>query len=189
MNEEVHMNDRMEWQASVPIFRHTVILKQMVLAIGLPFGLVMLVILLTSKGSRDTPYALGLIVALLTLTFLFIMVVYRGRHEAEFVLDGNGVRYRTQARETKTNRLVNGLSIVLGLASGRPTIAGVGMMAQARQETYLPWNRIRKVSYQPRNHTILLRGSPMEPIALFCTPENYEAVERFVASRVRPAAG
>lgn len=172
--------EKIQWQISVPIFRNTVILKQLGLAIGIPFGLVALVIGLTSGKSVYTLYGLGLIAALLFFTWLFIIAVYRGKYEAEFVLDGKGVLCRTQAKQAKKNRIINALTVVLGLLSGKPAAAGAGMMAQSQQEVSMRWNRITKVKYKPKSHTILLRGGWTENIALFCADENYEQIEVFV---------
>lgn len=172
--------EKIQWQISVPIFRNTVILKQLGLAIGIPFGLVALVIGLSSGKSVYTLYGLGFIVALLFFTWLFIMAVYRGRYEAEFVLDDKGVLCRTQAKQAKKNRIINALTVVLGLLFGKPAAAGAGMMAQSRQEVFLKWNRVTKVKYKPNSRTVLLRGGWTESIALFCTAENYEQVEVFV---------
>lgn len=175
------------WEISVPIFKNTVILKQLGLAIGIPFGLVALVIVLASGRSRDTLYALGLMAALLLLTWLFILAVYRGKYEAEFVLDGKGILCRTGARQAKKNRIANTLTVMLGLLCGKPAVAGAGMLAQSRQETFLRWDYIQNVNYKPQSHTILLRGGWTEKIALFCTEENYEQVEA-VVRRNRPLA-
>lgn len=174
------MSDKKEeirWQISVPIFRNTIILKQLGLAIGIPFGLVALVIGLTSGRGIYTLYALGLIAALLILTWLLLMVVYRGRYKAEFMLNDKGAFCWTQAKQAKKNRIVNALTVVLGLLSGKPAAAGAGMLAQSRQEVFLKWNRITKVRYKPKSRTILLRGGFSEQIALFCTAENYSQVE------------
>ena len=175
--------EKIQWQISVPIFRNTVILKQLGLAIGIPFGLVALVIGLSSGKSVYTLYGLGLIAALLLLFWLFIVAVYRGKYEAEFVLDGKGVLCRTQAKQAKKNRIVNGLTVVLGLLSGKPAVAGAGMLAQSRQEAFLRWNRVTKVKYRPKSRTILLRGGWTEQIALFCADENYPQIEREVMLR------
>ena len=172
--------ERIEWSISVPIFRNTAILKQLGLAIGIPFGLVALVIGLSSGKSVYALYGLGLIAALLFLTWLFIMAVYRGKYEAEFVLDGKGVLCRTQAKQAKKNRIINALTVVLGLLSGKPAAAGAGMLAQSRQETFLRWNHITRVKYKSKSCTILLRGGWTENIALFCANENYGLVEVFV---------
>lgn len=178
------MHEAVRWEISVPIFKNTVILKQLGLAIGVPFGLVALVIALVSGRSRDTLYALGLMAALLILTWLFIMAAYRGKYEAEFVLDEKGVLCRTGAKQAKRNRVINTLVLIFGLLSGRPAASGAGMLAQSRQAVFLRWNRISKVKYKSQIHTILLRGGWTEQIALFCTDENYKQVEAFVRRNI-----
>lgn len=171
------------WQITVPIFRNSIILKQLGLALGIPFGLLAMILLLTSGKSIYTLYALGLIAALLFLTWLFMMVFYRGNYEAEFFLDEKGVLCRTQAGQQKKNRLVNFMALVMGLFSGKPTVAGAGLLAQSRQEVFLGWKQIRKVTYKPGSLSILMRGGWTESIAIFCTKENYPAVEQYVKSK------
>lgn len=175
--------ENMQWQISIPIFKNTVILKQLGIAIGIPFGLVALVIGFASGKSVYVLYGLGLIGALLFFTWLFIMAVYRGKYEAEFVLDDKGALCRTQAKQANKNRIVNALTLVLGLLSGKPAAAGAGMLAQSRQEVFLKWNRVTKVKYKPKSHTILIRGGWTEQIALFCAAENYLQIEREVMLR------
>ena len=178
-----------QWYTSVPIFRNTIILKQLGIAIGIPFGLVALVIGLAPGKSVYALYGLGLIGALLFFTWLFIMMVYRGRYEAEFVLDDKGARCRTQEKQGKKNRLINPLTVILGLLSGKPAAAGAGMLAQSRQEVYIRWNRVTKVKYKPGGHTILLRGGWGESMALFCTAKNYSQVEHEVTHRTTRLKG
>lgn len=175
----------MEWKINVPIFRNSVILKQLGFALGIPFGLVVLVIVLTSGRSVYTLYALGLIGALFFLSWLFIMAVYRGKYKAEFILDDEGAFCRTRRSQAKKNKIINTLTVVLGLLSGKPAVAGAGMLAGARQSVYLRWNRITKVKYKPGSRTILLRGGRLENIGLFCTEGNYRQAEEFVRDRVK----
>jgi hypothetical protein len=179
--------ERLQWQNSVPIFRNTAILKQLGIAVGIPFGLVALVITVTSGRSVYTLYALGLIGALLLLSWLFLMVVYGGRYEVEYILDDWGVLCRTQAAQARKNRIVNTLTVLLGFLSKKPAAMGVGILAQSRQEVFLKWNSVRKAAYKPESRTILLRGGWTEHIALFCTEENYSMVEQMVMRRgVKP---
>lgn len=185
MSDTSDTQDVNRWEISVPIFKNTVILKQLGIAIGIPFGLVALIIVLTSGRSRDTLYALGLIAALLILAWLFIMAAYRGKYEAEFVLDNKGVLCRTQAKQAKNNRIINALTVILGMLSGRPAMAGAGLLAQSRHEVFIRWNHVTKVKFKPKNHTILLRGGWTENIALFCTNENYTLAEHFVLEKTR----
>lgn len=154
------------------------------LAVGIPFGFVAVVIGVTSGRSLDTLYALGLIGMLMLFTWVFITAVYGGKYEAEFFLDEEGVLCRTQEKQARKNRIINALTFVVGLLSGKPTVAGAGLLAGARQSVYLRWNRITKISYQPNRQTILLQGAWTEHIAIFCTKENYAIAEQFVRDKV-----
>ncbi len=174
----------LQWQIRVPIFRNRVIVKQLGLAVGVPFGLVALVIGLSTGKSVYTLYGLGLVAALLLLSWLFIWVVYRGQYEVEFELDSRGVRCRTQAEQAKKNKIVNNLTLALGFLSGRLTAAGAGMLAQSRQDVFLRWDRVTRVKYKPKSRAILLRGGLTESLALFCAQENYARVERVVRERL-----
>lgn len=170
----------MEWKISVSIFREPVIIKQLGIAVGIPFGLVTIIITFISGRSVYILYALGLISALFFLTWLFIMVVYGGKYEVEYILDERGVLCRTQTKQAKKNRIINTLTVLLGFLSGKPAVSGAGLLAQSRQEVFLKWSRVRKVAFKPRSSTIILRGGWMENIALFCTKENYADVEQMV---------
>ncbi len=189
---KVAMNERsidgtpqvIRWQTSVPVLRNTVSLRQLAVALGLPFGLVALVTGLSSGTGTDTLYALSLIVGVFVLAWLLIMVAYQGKYEVEFVLDNNGALCRTGAKQAKKNRVINTLTFILGLLTGKPAAAGAGMLAQSRQEVSLRWNRVTRVNYKPKNRTILLRDSWTENIALFCADENYEQVEAFVRRNI-----
>ncbi|HHU12849.1 MAG TPA: hypothetical protein GXZ64_06445 [Clostridiaceae bacterium] len=174
----------MEWACRVPIFRHPVILKQLGIAVGIPFGIVAIIIWLTSGKSIYLLYALGLIAALFLLTWLFILALYGGKYDVEFTLNSDGVRCRTGSKQARKNRIVNALTVGLGLFSGRLTTAGAGVLAQSRQDVFLKWARITKVKYRPGSQTILLRGGWTENVAIFCTEENYAAVEQMVRQQV-----
>lgn len=180
---------QISWSIRVSIFRNPIILKQLGLAIGIPSGIIVIVIGLTSGKSVYTLYALGLIGALLFFTWLFIMVVYGGKHDAAFHLDDKGASFRTQPGEAKKNRIVNTLAVLLGLLSGRPAAAGAGMLAQSRQQVFIHWKRAKRVKYVPRGRTILLRAGWMENMGIFCTSENYALVEQFVRAKTKHLDG
>lgn len=177
------MMDKVEWKISVPIFRNSLILKQLGLALGIPFGIIVLVITLGSERNIYTLYALSLICLLLFLTWLLIVIVYRGKYDVEYLLDNRGVSCRTQEKQAKANRRINGLTVVLGLLSGKPSAAGAGMLAQSRQYEFLKWSDVTRVRYKPRQKVIVLRGGWTEKITLFCSKENYAQIEQLVVMK------
>lgn len=172
--------NRLQWEIYVPIFRNRLILKGLGIAIGIPFGIVIAVIIVTAKGDvfgTDAKYALGLIALLFILTFLLIMIVYGAKYAPGFIVDETGIINYTQHKQAKRNRVLNGLLIALGAISGSPTAVGAGMIAQSRQVMRLNWGKVRKVRYDPKRCTILVNGGFTEKIAVFCTRENYAQVE------------
>ena len=91
----------------------------------------------------------------------------------------------TQANQAKKNRVVNGMAIALGLMTGRFSAAGAGMMANARQTVRIKWTNIRKLSFDDKWHTIMVRGGFAEKIAVFCTAENYAAAKAMVQEKTQ----
>ncbi len=174
---------RIDWTISVPIFRNPLIMKQLGLAIGIPAALVVILLLFLTDRDVYTFYAISLVAALFFFTWLFMMVVYRGKYDAEFALDEKGALCQTQPKQAQKNRIVNTLTVLVGFLSGKPATAGAGMLAATRQRVLLRWERLTKIKYYPRSHIILLRSGPMDNIALFCTRDNYPMVEQFVLEK------
>ena len=175
---EIHKGiDKIEWTISVPILRNSIILKQLGIAIGIPFG-ILIIFLIIWKAI----YAIILIAALFLLTYLFIRILWGGNYNIGFVLDKTGLRSYTQAKQAKQNLIVNTLTVLLGFLSGKPGIAGAGILAHSKQDVFIRWRNIKKVKYLPGKNCVMLRGGPTENIAVFCTHENYTYVEAFIRS-------
>lgn len=178
--------NKLQWEIYVSIFRNRYIMKGLGFAVGIPFGIVLAVIIILARGDiagTDAKYAIGLIAALFILTFLLIMIVYGGKYAPGFIVDETGIVNYTQKKQAKRNRIINGLLIAMGAISGNSTAVGTGMITQSRQVVRLRWKNIRKVKYDSKRHTILIRGGYMEKIAVFCTPENYVQVSEFVRQK------
>lgn len=187
-DEQPRSTGSLKWETSVPIFTHPIIMRQIALAIGLPFGIIAVILLLTTRNgiaNGDWIYALYLVGALFILTFILIMAVYGGRYAAGFVVDGKGVLCYTQKRHARRSAIINRLAVVLGLLSRNYSAAGAGMLAQSRQSVLVPWKQVRRVKYHPARQTILIYGGFGQNIALFCTRENYDNVEAAVRSRLK----
>lgn len=175
-----YKKEEIRWQISVPIFKNTVILKQLSLAIGIPFGLLFIVIGIISGFSIYTLYAFALITGVLILTWLLLIVLWGGKYKAEFILDHKGALCRTQTKQAKKNWITNSLTIVIGFLTGKAAVSGAGLLSQSHQASFLKWSRVRKVRYKPKSNTILLWGPLTEHIGIFCTRENYSQVEKAI---------
>ncbi len=183
----VHTLKKLQWDIRVPIFRNLFILRGLLLAVGIPFGILIAIIIAAAHGDvihSDAKYALFMTGLLFLLTYLFILLLYGGKYAAHYVVDEIGVLNETQRGQAKKNAVVNGLLVVLGLFSRNPAAAGAGLLTASRQSVLLRWDAVRHVKYDAKRKTILLRGGPTEKIAVFCTPDNYAAVEAAVRENI-----
>lgn len=176
--------DKLQWEIFVPIFKNRFILKGLGLTVGIPFGILIAVILFT--GGSDAPYALGLIGLLFFLSFIIIMIAYGGKYAAGFILDEKGIVNYTQSRQLKRNRILNTVLMIFGTISFRPAAVGTAMIAQSRQVVRLPWKKIKKVVYYPRQNAILVRGGHSQKLVVFCSRENYAEAERMIVNGIDP---
>ncbi len=174
------ISETIEWSIRVPIFRNPIILRQLGIAIGIPFGILILFLIIVKAI-----YALGVIAALFLCMYLFIFVVWGGKYDVGFELNKVGIHNFTLKNQAKKNFIINITTVFLGLFSGKPAISGAGMLAQSRQSVLVKWSSIREVRFLPENQMVMIRAGFAENIAIFCTPENYAKVESLIRSRLK----
>ncbi len=168
------------WSIRLSLFKNPVILRQLGLAIGLPFGVIILILALTASEPPYFYYAMGLIGLLFLLTVLVLLVVFRGTYHVDYSVSDQGITGRMQEGQAKKASRINRAAVLLGLFAGNCTAVGAGMLAEARQGQSLTWGRVRKVTYKPRSRRITLHAALGGSLVLFCLPGNYGAIEQFI---------
>jgi hypothetical protein len=180
----MHTNIKeIQWTNSIPIFKNSTILKQLGIAVGLPFGFVIAFILISSGWSKDSLYAASFIIEALLLAYLLIKVVCGGKYEAEFTIDEKGIYCCSEEKQASKNRLLNKLTVLAGIFSGKPAVSGAGLLAQSKNRMFIPWTNISKIKYIEKEFVILIYGGFAEKIALFCTGDNYSEIEKNIKGK------
>jgi len=176
-----------EWKISVTIFSNRTILSQLAIGIGIPFGIliVMLIIVRDPENLIYTGYAFILLAALFIFTYIIILMMYRGKYEVGFTLSDQGIHCFTLPEQARKNKKINGLTFVLGVLSRKPAIIGAGMIAETKQSVFVNWKDIRKINYHNGQNTILLKGSPTQTIAVFCNPDNFQKVKEIIEAKTQ----
>ncbi len=119
--------ENIEWSIRVPIFRNSIIMKQLGVAIGIPFGLLILFLIIVKAI-----YALIVIGALFLFTYLFILVVWGGKYDVGFQINNVGIHHFTLKNQAKKNFITNTITVISGLLSGKPAVSGAGILAQSK---------------------------------------------------------
>ena len=171
--------EKLSWSIRVPLLKNRVILSQLGLALGIPFGILLVVLLIVRVW-----YALAIVGAALILAFLLVMFIFRGTYDVQYTLDDEGITCETQSKQKKRVWGMATATTLMGALTGNPTAAGAGMLAGAGIKRRLLWRRIRKMKYLDRSGTILLYAGFGETTAVFCTEENYMAIRQFIQNMV-----
>jgi hypothetical protein len=82
-------------------------------------------------------------------------------------------RWAGDRRAHATNRA----ALVLGLLLGRPAAAGSGLLATLDEQQTLRWQGAFRAVAHPARHTIALRNRWRTLLWVYCTPDNFEAVQ------------
>ncbi|MDP3385770.1 MAG: hypothetical protein Q8S24_00945 [Eubacteriales bacterium] len=178
--------EKTTWQINVPIFKNVLILKQMLIAIGIPFGAVILFLLFNAfrSGSKDAYYGIGLILLLFISGILLLMVAFGGQYAVAFEMDEKGITCRSQDRYRRKSKVIGFLTVFLSLFSKSPTAAGAGLLGQSRHTVRIKWSDICKVKFYPKYRTILVKENALNSLGIFCTKENYTTIETYIKKRL-----
>jgi hypothetical protein len=180
--------DQITWENHVSIFKNPFILKGLVISIGIPFGLLILAIIVFSGGNimdSDAKYALLMIVLLFLFTYFFILIIYKGKYAPGFIINDEGIINYTQTSQGKKNKMINTLTIFLSLFSRNFSAAGAGVLAKSKQTEKIKWKEVRKVKYYPKRNTILVYGGFTQKIAVFCIKDNYSLIEKTIKKKTK----
>jgi hypothetical protein len=195
------MDNRMEWDVDVSILTNRFILLEVGRALTIAFlfaaviiSMIMLPSLMAGSifsagiGTSGLGYSMLMIGLLFLFTAVFIFFYYGNKYMLSYVVDEKGVRTVTRKAQRSRNRTANILLILMGFLSHNPAVAGAGMMAAGGQDQSIRWNKVKKVTFHPKHHTIVLRGGYGARSVIFCPQDTYEPVSSFIRSHCRAAS-
>jgi hypothetical protein len=194
MNQVSDTSPILAWETDVRLITHPLMLANFAKLFAITafiMGALLGFIFLVSGETRGIVPMLemvGIIIAgFAVLSFLICLVVFRNRMRMRFRLDAKSAEVEmTDTRAIKANKL----AIVLGALSGKPGVAGAGLIAQSNRQQKAVWSAIARVHYHPAWRAITLSNGWRTVVTLYCTPENYDSVAAAVRTALdaRPAS-
>ncbi len=179
------------WTVRVPLLTNRIILKQMLIWSGLSSALVGLIfggILSSQDGVEALPYAALIMgacfVGLNVLAGLTMGLFFLNRMTLSFRIDDEGI---AMAAGDARARNANTLAIVLGALSGKPGVAGAGLIGRSQERDGVAWDDVRGWRAVPDLFAVSVRRGFPGPLVVYAEPRSYDAVLAAIAAR-RPEA-
>lgn len=170
--------NNIEWDIKVPIFKNRLIISQLVLALGIPFALLLLMMII-----MQAYYGAILIAVAFVLTFILVLIIFKGTYDLHIKIDGKGILYRNQNNQAKRIKKLSTLTFVMGFFTKNPSAAGAGLLAGSKTEIFVKWKSIKKIKYIEKQKLIMIKGEFAQNIALFCMDENYGSVKKLIEEK------
>ena len=172
--------DALVWEIEVPLLNNRMITGALVkvFALSSAIGASMLSLVFLTSGEYQSVgmiwLAFGAVgLGLMLLSLLIMLLVFGNRMHCRIRVDHKGVVFETIDRRARTG---NRLLLLLGLLSGRPQAAGMGMIAASDERRSLSWRGAFRAEYQPDRLAVVLRNSWRRLLIIYATPDNYDAV-------------
>ena len=136
-------------------------------------------------GLWDMAKSMLIVLAVLAvLTFLGVLVMaikYRGKYVVLFEMDEYGIVHMQEPRQFRKAQKMGAVAAGVGLASGRLTTAGAGMMAASKNKSVSDFSKVRRVKPRPLFHVIKV-NEPMEHNQIYVPKEDFDFVYQYIKS-------
>lgn len=125
---------------------------------------------------------LGVMLALMTLAYLFITLLYRGKYCVVFEMDDSSITHIQMRKQFHKNQVLAFLTVLAGAAAGNPTAAGAGLLAGSRQSSTSSFPRVTSLVFHPRRHVIYVNEA-FKKNQVYAPPSTYETIRKHLIAR------
>jgi len=129
-------------------------------------------------------FAIMLVITI--LGYLLYSYMMGGTYCALFEMDENGICNKAQEKHIKKAELIGAITVIAGIASGRPGVAGTGMLASARTSMYTRFDSVKELEILPKQHLIRL-NEKLSRNQVYAEDEDFAFVADYIRSRCRNA--
>lgn len=170
----------MEWDCKVPIVKNKLIWKQLGIAIGVPFGILLVFLMII-----EAYYGILIVILTFILTAILVMIVFRGTYDVHYEITQKGIIYKNQQEQVNRIKKLSLITFAFGLLSKNATAAGAGLLSGASTEVNISFKEIRKIKYNDKQKYIFIHGGFAKNMAVFCTLENYDNIKKCLSDLIK----
>ncbi len=177
--------DKYMWEREISIFANHLIIKRMAIALGAPYIVIMLVVMIASKVSSSALIACGLLTLILGTLVALFLVFYRKKFEVSYIVDEEGVQEVVDAKKAKIRKSLLVIGSMLARQSGQTTLSISLATSGTKARTFIKWKSISKVSYSDKHQYIHIVSNVEHSIYMFGTADNYFNIKEFVLAHIK----
>lgn len=170
------------WDTRIHVLNNPTLWTQMLVVVAIPsvlLGVLVAVVAEDIKFALTFPLIIGsVMLGLFALAGLIIDLL--GGFQVRFLLTSEGVRDVSGGAA----RGVSTAAIAAGMLAGSASVTGAGLLARSEQDVFIPWGAITRIRANAGRRVVTIRAGWLDkPIALYCTPDNFDQVMAILRAR------
>lgn len=119
--------------------------------------------------------------AIITLAYLIVALMYGGRYIVNFTMDENGISHEQILEQKKNARKIGAAVAGAGALTGNPGRLGQGAMVASHTAISSEFVRVRSIRVLRRWHTIKI-NQPFAKNQVYTAPEDFDFVVDYIRS-------
>ena len=119
---------------------------------------------------------------LIVVAYLIVAASHNGKYTVIFEMDEEGILHRQMKDDVKKAQAMSWLTVMAGIASGSPTVAGAGILSGTKTSSYSTFSSVRSVKAYRKRHLIKV-NELLEKNQVYVDDEDFDFVYQYILSR------
>lgn len=129
----------------------------------------------------------GIMTGLVLIAYPIVAILNGGSYQVVFELDPNGIRHLQLDKQFKKNQVMAWIAVLAGVASGKPQVAGAGLLAGTKQSSYSDFNKVQKIVAKPKRHVIYVNES-LQHNQVYVAKADFDQVLAYITDHCQKAS-
>ena len=117
------------------------------------------------------------------LGYILLACIYGWKYCVLFEMNETGIRHIQMKKQYKKAQAIGWIAAMMGIATGKPGMAGTGLLAMAKNEQATEFRIVKRMRAFRAFHTIKLDGR-LNHNQIYTQPEDYEFVLDYISRRI-----
>ena len=121
--------------------------------------------------------------ALVAVAYLLYAALQGFKYCVIFDMDAEGVTHTQMPRQFKNAQAMSFITMLMGVASGKPGTVGTGMLAASKQSMVSHWTAVKSIEIDPKHNVIKVNGR-LNKNQVYAEDADFEFVENYIKMHV-----
>lgn len=121
--------------------------------------------------------------ALVAVSYLLYAALQGFKYCVLFEMDEEGVKHTQMPKQFKKAQAMSLMTILMGMASGKPGVVGTGMLAGAKQSMVSSWTAVRSIEIDAK-HNVIKVNERLNKNQVYAEDADFQYVEEYIKSHV-----